>query len=460
MPTEDLFGLSNLEFQRNETKMLPNGRKSNLFHFKYTGEILEICPVCGAKLYRHGSRTIEITDTPFGGFPTNLEIEYQRKRCQECKNMWQPSFDFIDEKHKMTKRALADISEHAMRNTFADVSKDYVLSENTVKNVFVDVVNQYKENLRFKTPAFIGMDEIKIKGRFISVITDLEHRTMFDMLKQRNQEYLMDYFSQLPDREKILWVCTDMYRPFQKAIASYMPNAKWAIDHFHVVMKANESVDIIRKEVQADMTKADRVYTKRVTAYTLKKRFKDLNTEDAEAIKNLRHNEKLAPMAIAFDLKEDFFNIYDENPYSKENAQDAFRKWEESIPKDSIYDSFRKLANTVHNFYEQIFNYWDCPIAISNGFTECSNRLICETNLRGRGYSFDILRARTLYRNANMHLLIENGMIIEGFGPIIQESKENFRIEGSPEDDYDDDEFDFPTSEPIIDEETGELIRP
>lgn len=217
---------------------------------------------------------------------------------------------------------------------------------------------------------------------------------------------------------------------------------------FHVVMKANEAVDIIRKAVQADMTIADRVYTKKVTAYTLKKRFRDLNTEDAEAIKNLRHNEKLAPMAIAFDLKEDFFNIYDENPYSKENAQNAFKKWEESIPEDSIYNSFRKLANTVHNFYEQMFNYWDCPIAISNRFTECSNRLIRETNLRGRSYLFDVLRARTLYRNANMHLLIENGMIIEGFGPIIQESKENFRIEGSSEDDYDDDEFGSHTSEP------------
>lgn len=59
-----------------------------------------------------------------------------------------------------------------------------------------------------------------------------------------------------------------------------------------------------------------------------------------------------------------------------------------------------------------------------------------------------------------MHLLIENGMIIEGSGSIIQESKENFRIEGSSEDDYEDDDFDFPASEPIIDEETGELIRP
>ena len=62
--------------------------------------------------------------------------------------MWQPSFYFIDEKHKMTKRALADISEHAMRNTFADVSKDYVLSENTVKNVFVDVINLWRKTHR------------------------------------------------------------------------------------------------------------------------------------------------------------------------------------------------------------------------------------------------------------------------------------------------------------------------
>lgn len=217
---------------------------------------------------------------------------------------------------------------------------------------------------------------------------------------------------------------------------------------FHVVMKANEAVDIIRKEVQADMIKADRVYTKRVTAYTLKKRFRDLITEDAEAIKNLRHNEKLAPMAIAFDLNEDFLLSMIKTHIQKKIHKMLSKKWEESIPEESINDTFRKLANTVHNFYEQIFNYWDCPIAISNGFTECSNRLIRETNLRGRGYSFDVLRARTLYRNVNMHLLIENGMIIEGFGPIIQESKENFRIEGSSEDDYDDDEFGFHTSEP------------
>ncbi|MBR2802331.1 MAG: transposase [Erysipelotrichaceae bacterium] len=41
-----------------------------------------------------------------------------------------------------------------------------------------------------------------------------------------------------------------MYRPFQKAIGTTMPNAQWAVDHFHVTMKANEAVDSVRKELQ------------------------------------------------------------------------------------------------------------------------------------------------------------------------------------------------------------------
>lgn len=459
MPTEELFGLNDLEFLHNESRTTSDGRRSNLFHFRYNGEVQDVCPDCGSKLYKHGTRHLVVTDTPFGGVPTDLDIEYPRKRCGYCSHIWQPTFDFVDEKHKMTRRALADIAQHALRNTFADVSRDYVLAENTIKNVFVDVMNEFRDNLRFRTPSFLGMDELKIKGKFITVITDLEHRTMFDMLKQRNQNYLLEYFSQLSEPEKVLWVCTDMYRPFEKVIAQFLPNARWAIDHFHVVMKANEALDTVRRTVQDDMTKADRVFTKKVTAYVLKTRYKKLKPDQAEAIKNLRDNPTVAPMATAFDLKEDFFNIYDDNLESKENAQKAFEDWEKSIPKDKIYEPFRTLAATVHHFYEQIFNFWDCPIAISNGFTECSNRLIRETNLRGRGYTFEILRARTLYKNTNMHNLIENDMITESLGPIIQESGENFVIEGESEDEEFEDDYEFPVPELTIDSETGELIE-
>lgn len=456
MPTDNLFGLKDLEFKSTETRALPDGRMSYLMHFAYCGDIPETCSECDTKLYKHGTRHIEIVDTPFGGRPTSLDIEYPRRRCKDCRTIWQPTFDYIDEAHKMTKRALADITQHALRNTFADVSRDYPLSENTIKNVFVDAINEYQESLRFKTPAFLGLDELKINGEFIAVITDLEHRTMFDMLKKRTQPVLLDYFTRLPDTENIMWVCTDMFRPFERAIAQCMPNARWTIDHFHVVMKANECVDKIRKDIQRKMTDADRIYTKKITAYILKTRYTDLTPEQADAIRNLRNNPTLKPLAIAYDLKEDFFNIYDENPYSKDNAQEAFKNWESSIPDKPIYDCFRVLSRTVHHFYTQIFNYWDCPIAISNGFTECSNRLIRETNLRGRGYTFELLRARTLYRNTNMQNLIENNMIESNrLGPIIQANGSTFFTESDIKSDGEDGFL--PNS--VFDAETGELIE-
>lgn len=97
----------------------------------------------------------------------------------------------------------------------------------------------------------------------LTVITDIEHRTMYDILQGRNQRSLTEYFMNLPDREKVQWVCSDMYRPFEKSIATAMPNARWAIDHFHVVMKANEAVDYVRRELQKVMTNKDRIKTKR-----------------------------------------------------------------------------------------------------------------------------------------------------------------------------------------------------
>lgn len=45
----------------------------------------------------------------------------------------------------------------------------------------------------------------------------------------------------------------------------------------------------------------------------------------------------------AYDLKEDFFDIYDEHPLSREDAEDAFDAWKASIPDDKAYDPFRGL---------------------------------------------------------------------------------------------------------------------
>ncbi len=419
------------------------GKHYKLISLKYSGLIPDKCPVCGNLLYKHGTRNLQINDTPLQGCPVVLDIEIPRKRCrnEREKHVWKPDLYNVDEKHKMTRRALMSLTEHSMRTTFEDTALDFVLSPNTVKNVFVDFLEDNKNKLRFKTPEFIGIDEIKIKklGE-LTVITDIEHRTLYDILLGRNQKSLTEYFMGLRDREKVQWVCSDMYRPFERSIGEAMPNARWAIDHFHVVMKANEAVDAVRHEIQKKMPKDERIKTKKGLAYTLKMRLRDIDSDDAAKIRAARDSSDLAPLATAFDLKEDFFNIYDNNISSKANAKKAFAEWEKSIPEDSLYNKFRELACTVHHFEKQIFAYWDCPLAISNGYTECMNRLIRENNLRGRGYSFDVLRARTLYRNANLRAILENGLI--EVGPIIPSDKPVFHFDSTKESEDEENEFD------------------
>lgn len=445
---KELFGLPNCSLSSSEQlyeKSADRDYKSyKKFRLIYSDSCPDTCPECGGKLYAHGKRTIRIMDTPMGGLPVILELEYPRRRCRDCRYMWKPTFEGVDEDRLMTERAFRDIAQKSLRNTFEDVCNDYMLTANTAKNVFVQFIETYKEQLRFATPAFLGIDEIKIKkiGE-VTVITDLEHHTLYDMLLGRNQRSLTEYFSQLPNAKDVIWVCSDMYRPFERSISFALPNASWAIDHFHVVMKANEAVDDVRRKLQSDMPKRERIKTKRGFAYTLKKRMDDLTEEEAEKIKLARRSEKTAPFAVAYDLKEDFFNIYDNNPSSKESAQQAFAEWEASIPQDELYDKFRDLAKTVHNFYDQIFAYWDCPIAISNGFTECTNRLIRENNCRGRGYSFEVLKARTLFRRKNLALMFQNDLVTQNFGPSIPENEPVFHFEGSKNDtSYDDDDED------------------
>ena len=74
----------------------------------------------------------------------------------------------------------------------------------------------------------------------------------------------------------------------------------------------------------------------------------------------------------------------------------TFEEWETNLPRRGM-EGFRTLAKIVHNHYEDIFAYWDSPSRITNAYTECLNGLIKIANRMGRGYSYEIIRAKTLY---------------------------------------------------------------
>lgn len=143
------------------------------------------------------------------------------------------------------------------------------------------------------------------------------------------------------------------------------------------------------------------------------------------------------------------------NLASREDAEAAFDAWKASIPEDRAFEPFRALARIVENHREYIFNYWDCSSRISNGYTECANRLINEMGMKGRGYSFETLRARTLYRRQNLDRIIaSNGLAI---GPRVDAPGPLFVTEPDHEGEAVDDFLD-PRSGAKIDAKTGGIL--
>lgn len=393
--TKSLFGLSNCNLisceDLYETSADGNFTPYKKFFLTYSGNCPDACPNCGRKMYSHGKRKIRIMDTPMGGQPVILELEYPRYRCRDCKFMWKPTFEGVDEDRLMTERAFRDIAHKSLRGTFEDVCIDYMLTANTAKNIFVSFFEKYKNVLRFSTPSFLGIFKIKInKIGEVTVITDLEHRTLYDMFIEQNQKSLENYFTQIPDKENVIWICSDMNQLLLDSISTSFSNAKWAIGNYFIIQEANEVIENLVIELSKERM------------------------------------EKSSEISSIHYLKEGFIHIFSGNYLSKEKAQKAFSEWEASVPKEELYDKFRDLAKTVHNFYDQIFAYWDCPITIPEEFERCISKFVQENNCRG--YSFDVLRARTMYRTKNLELMLRNDFTVQNFGPSIPECDNSIHL--------------------------------
>ena len=263
---------------------------------------------------------------------------------------------------------------------------------NTIKNIAQDMIAELERTVHYETPVIMGIDEVNLAGGMRCVITNLATNNVFEMLEARTQDHLKPFFSDLPDKENVEWVCTDMWRPFKRSFSKYLPNARLVIDKFHVVRMASDALEAERKRYQATLDKNARVHVKKSIRWLTLKRPTSLTPAERTALTVVR--EAMPGLAEAYDFKEAFYRIYDDP--DKASAMHAFEAWENSLPGTGLHE-FRSLAKTVHNHYDDIFAYWDSPGRLTNAYTECLNGLIKVANRMGRGYSFEIIRAKTLY---------------------------------------------------------------
>ena len=348
------------------------------------------CQQCKTgRLHGHGSQGQSFQDTPSHGKPVRILIHRRRYRCTACgKTQFEPIAD-LDGKRQATGRLVNYVRAHCFRETFAAVARQVSLDEKTIRHIFDDFVEELETRIRFRTPRVLGIDEIKIIGSYRAMITNIERRTVFDVLPSRAKADLLPYFRQLRDKDSVEWVAMDMYHVYRQVVSATLPQARIVVDRFHIQRMANDAVEKLRKRLRRDLSARQRLKLKD-ERFLLLKRQHDL---DAAAMSRmLAWFQQFPLLGEAHALKEGFLSIWDQK--DRPGAEAACERWVGNITPE-LAPVFKDLTTAVRNWHDEIFAFFEQPI--TNAYTESVNRLAKDMNRMGRGYSFEVIRARMLY---------------------------------------------------------------
>ena len=370
------------------------------------------CPLCKAgRLHGHGSQEQSFQDTPTHGKPVVIVLQRRRYRCTACsKTLFEPVAD-LDGKRQATARLVRYIREQSFTKTFAALAREVAVDEKTVRHVFDDFIEEVEAKIQFRTPRVLGIDELKIIGEYRAMITNVERKTVFDIRPSRAKAELLPYFRDLRDKDTIEWVAMDMYHVYRQVVRATLPQARIVVDRFHIQRMANDALEKLRKRIRKDLPARQRLKLKD-ERFLLLKRQHDLNKGAMERM--LEWFEQFPQLGEAHALKEGFLSIWDHK--TRGDAEAACVQWLANIPSE-LAPTFRELTTAVHNWHEEIFAYFEQPI--TNAYTESVNRVAKDMNRMGRGYSFEVIRARMLYdKKARKDGSVVETVLVDDEGPM------------------------------------------
>lgn len=342
-----------------------------------------------SNLVGFGRREEVILDTPIHGKRAGIWVDRRRYQCRDCSRTFYEPLPHRDEKRLLTTRLISYIEKQSLCRTFASLAEETGLDEKTIRNVFRDYVNRLEKKVRFEVPRWMGIDEIHIIKKPRCVISNIEQRTLVDILPNRTKPTVIRYLSGLKSLDKIQCVAMDMWRPYRDAVTECIPHARIIVDKFHVIRMANDAMERTRKDLRASLSAKQRRSLMR-ERFVLLKRRSDLSMPEEISFSSWTKNFPV--LGEAYDLKESFYGIWDNQ--NRSQAEKACLAWKAEIPPE-LRAHFAPLLTAIDNWWDEIFNYFEYPI--TNAYTESLNSLIRVMNRLGRGYSFDALRAKILF---------------------------------------------------------------
>lgn len=233
----------------------------------------------------------------------------------------------------------------------------------------------------------IGVDEISIgKGpAFATVVYQIDAacRRLLWIGKERKAKTLLRFFHQFGKErtERLLVVCSDMWKPYLKVLEKKAVNALHILDRFHIMKMFNDALDKVRREEVIHLKKGgfEPVLTK--TRWLIAKRPENLTDKQRPKLRELlAYNLK---SVRAYLLREDFQQFWEYR--SAAWAMKFLKEWIRRAMLSKI-EPIKKVARSLRKHEDLIINWFITKRQFSCGIVEAINANAKVTIRNARGF--------------------------------------------------------------------------
>ena len=324
----------------------------------------------------------EVRDLPCFEYTTTIAVETYRVKCPRC-GIRAEKVAQLPSKAPFSKRFEEAVGQACESAAARQVARHMGLAASTVRAIDLRYLERWDAKRRQPPLRQMGVDEIYRgkKGKFLTVVCNLETAEPLWFGKERKKETLDDFFrSQLVSRQRkrIEAACVDMWEPFRLSIEQWVPQCNIVYDKFHILQHANDAIDEVRRAEFFRQGKQKRGLIKG-KKWLLMSHWKNLTHGVRGELNRLfQLNRRVFK---AYVLKETLEGLW---KYRYPGAMfNYLKKWLDQLKWQRL-TPFEKLADTLLKHLKGILNY--CLTKVRFGVVEAVNGNIRMLINRGRGY--------------------------------------------------------------------------
>lgn len=377
-------------------------QEQNVHFYRFTVERKELpymCTNCGwikseydsnsAEFKPHQVKERTVSDVSMHGKAVRIVVRHRRFKCPACEGTFYEWLDSIERNGKVTKRLVEHIKQLTLKRPFTNISDEYGISHTSVRRYFLEYVAEKEKDRHLVAPRVLGIDEAHLNKTMRGVFTDNENRIMLEITENNLKRTIKQTIQSMEGYKNIEVATVDMNAGYKYAVNELVPEAFVVVDKFHVIKYAQEALNSIRVQIKNGLPKDERRFLTK-DRWVLLRNKEDLEWREIE--RRMDWFNRYPLLEKAYWLKEGIRDVYNQSK-DKQEALERFTKWESEIPTE--FKEFKEIRRTFNNNKQEIFNYFDRPF--TNAYTESVNNIIKSVEKAGKGYTFDVLRAKVLY---------------------------------------------------------------